>query len=211
MSNHVYLLALPTSLEVGTATSPKGIQTPSDMPTSNSSQQHISSIGRNSKQFSSDSNRSFTFQPKILSSRPKLPGTLPPRPSPVDIRGSRCSSGSSTIKASPAAPKDPKDAGVSETGTSSPSQHFVDAKGNPFTLVEIPNDVRTLKWNTADWTWGVVERLFQDCEQAKVSFEMESYVDEETGKTKKRVKLDNNGMHAGTATGWWFDGSSSAA
>jgi hypothetical protein len=52
----------------------------------------------------------------------------------------------------------------------------------------------------------VTERLFEDCEQAKITFEMEDYVDEEDGKTKKRVKLDENGMHAGHGEGWWYTG-----
>jgi hypothetical protein len=83
---------------------------------------------------------------------------------------------------------------------------MIDAKGNPFTLAKIPDDVRTFNWRSADWTWGVMERLFEDCEQAKLSFDYENYVDEEDGKTRKRVILDENGMHAGVGRGWWYEG-----
>jgi hypothetical protein len=73
-------------------------------------------------------------------------------------------------------------------------------------LARIPDDVRTYRWRTSDWSWGVLERLFQDCEQAKVRFVFEDYVDEEDGKVKKRVKADTNGQHVGEGSGWWFDG-----
>jgi len=80
-----------------------------------------------------------------------------------------------------------------------------DEKGDVQVLVNIPDDVRTYSWRTPEWTWGVLERLFQDCQQAKVTFEKEQYVDEVDGKTKTRVKEDDKGNHAGQGQGWWFD------
>ena len=79
-------------------------------------------------------------------------------------------------------------------------------QGEVEVLVNIPDDVRTYTWRSSEWTWGVLERLFQDCEQAKITFEMEQYVDDTDGKVKTRVKEDENGMHAGVGTGWWFEG-----
>jgi hypothetical protein len=73
-------------------------------------------------------------------------------------------------------------------------------------LAYIPDDVRTYKWRSSEWTWGVTERLFQDCEQAKIKFEKEEYTDEEDGRKKIRVVADAEGKHVGKASGWWFDG-----
>jgi hypothetical protein len=81
-----------------------------------------------------------------------------------------------------------------------------DKDGETHVLAQIPDDVRTYVWRTPDWSWGVLERLLQDCEQAKVTFELEEYVDEIDGKTRKRVKRDENGLHAGKGSGWWFEG-----
>jgi hypothetical protein len=80
-----------------------------------------------------------------------------------------------------------------------------DENGEQQVLAVIPDDVRTYNWRSAEWTWGVLERLFQDCEQAKIKFKIEDYVNEE-GKTKKRVVSDADGQHIGEAKGWWFDG-----
>lgn len=73
-------------------------------------------------------------------------------------------------------------------------------------LARIPQDVRTYNWRTPEWTFGVLERLFQDCEQAKVRFVLEDYIDEEDGKTRRRVVTNANGQHVGEGEGWWFDG-----
>lgn len=81
-----------------------------------------------------------------------------------------------------------------------------DKDGEVHILAQIPDDVRNYTWRSPEWTWGVLERLFQDCEQAKVSFELEEYLDERDEKTKKRVKRDANGLHIGHGTGWWFEG-----
>jgi hypothetical protein len=73
-------------------------------------------------------------------------------------------------------------------------------------LARIPKDIRTYSWRTPDWSFGVLERLLQDCEQAKITFALEEYVDEEDGKTRKRVVTDASGQHVGEGSGWWFDG-----
>jgi hypothetical protein len=81
-----------------------------------------------------------------------------------------------------------------------------DKDGEQVVLAIIPDDVRTYTWKTPEWTWGVMERLLQDCEQAKITFEREEYVDEQDGKKRTRVKTDAEGQHVGVASGWWFDG-----
>ncbi|KAF2675552.1 hypothetical protein BT63DRAFT_41540 [Microthyrium microscopicum] len=80
-----------------------------------------------------------------------------------------------------------------------------DEHGEVQVLAPLPDDIHNYKWTTPQWSWGVLERLFQDCERAKVTFQMEEYVDELDGKTKKRVKRDEQGMHDGLGSGWWFD------
>ena len=82
----------------------------------------------------------------------------------------------------------------------------VQKDGENQVLAIIPDDVRTYSWRSPEWTWGVMERLFQDCEQAKLKFEKEEYIDELDGKKKSRVKRDGEGQHIGVASGWWFDG-----
>jgi hypothetical protein len=77
-------------------------------------------------------------------------------------------------------------------------------------LAYIPDDVRTYKWRSSEWTWGVTERLFQDCEQAKIQFEKEEYIDEVDKRKKTRVVSDAEGKHIGKASGWWFDGTERA-
>jgi hypothetical protein len=81
-----------------------------------------------------------------------------------------------------------------------------DKQGEVHVLATIPDNIHDYNWQTPQWSWGVLERLFQDCEQAKVKFQMEDYVDEVDGKTKKRVKRDDKGLHAGLGSGWWFEG-----
>ena len=77
--------------------------------------------------------------------------------------------------------------------------------GETIVLANIPDDVRTYTWRSAEWSWGVTERLFQDCEQAKLTFEKEEFIDDKDGKKKVRVKAGEGGLHIGHGKGWWFD------
>jgi len=95
---------------------------------------------------------------------------------------------------------------VRTLGKEGKSISVTDRNGERQMLAYIPDDVRTYSWRSSAWTWGVLERLFQDCEQAKVTFKTEDYVDELDGKTKKRVISDEKGMHIGQGEGWFFDG-----
>jgi hypothetical protein len=95
---------------------------------------------------------------------------------------------------------------VRTVGKQGKSISITDRDGQRQMLAYIPDDVRTYNWRSSAWTWGVLERLFQDCEQAKVTFKFEDYVDEVDGKTKKRVISDEDGMHIGEGEGWFFNG-----
>jgi hypothetical protein len=87
------------------------------------------------------------------------------------------------------------------------NRYFTDEHGERQTRAAIPEDVRTYNWRTPLWAWGSMERLFEDCQQARLRFDMEDYEDE-NGKMQKRVVQDKNGVHVGVAEGWWFDGES---